>query len=172
MRLLTDAKCLRVIDGDTILVMMVCPCCRICSQQRVRLARLDAPELKGPQACQGLTAKLALAAMIEGRDVKLGVKKTWPDKYGRVIAEVYHDGVNVTDRMVHLHYGTFWISNQNAVVRIGDAITIFPDTVKPGDVLPPLADVEDGETWPQQPSPGTTADDGQEPLSGPGYLII
>lgn len=102
-RLLSDGQCLRVIDGDTILAMMMCPCCNVQSKQRIRLARIDAPELKGPDRAAAERSKAILAAACQGAALKLGVNRSWPDKYGRVIAEVIVNGVNMSDMM--LAYG-------------------------------------------------------------------
>lgn len=100
MRARSKAKCLRAIDGDTLLVELTCPCCKIVSQQRVRLARLDAPELKGPNRHAAQAAKHYLAAIVDGQEIEVMVVRAWPDKYGRVLAEVYHGGQCLTDVMV------------------------------------------------------------------------
>ena len=65
------------IDGDTL----------VCNRQKVRLANVDAPELK---AAGGRNAKRRLQALVEGRDVVL--KKYGQDRYGRLLAEAFVDG--------------------------------------------------------------------------------
>lgn len=94
------AKVLRVIDGDTIIVEFSCPVCCMKSEQRVRLARIDAPELDGPRNPQAAWSKQHLDEMIGGKVVELSICQKWPDRYGRVISEVIIDGVNVSNQMV------------------------------------------------------------------------
>jgi micrococcal nuclease len=100
MRTLTVAACLRVIDGDTILCSLVCPCCRVVSEQRIRLAGIDAPELTDDQPAPGQQAKQYLAAIIEGKIIEVMVTKTWPDRYGRVLGRVYYRGEDICARMI------------------------------------------------------------------------
>lgn len=99
-RLRTDGKCLRVIDGDTLLCRIICPCCRVESEQRVRLSRIDAPELKGSDRAKGLLSKKRLAETVEGMAIKVSVTRAWPDRYGRVLAEVEVAGINLSDMML------------------------------------------------------------------------
>lgn len=100
-RLLTDGRCLRVVDGDTLLCRIVCPCCRIESEQRIRLARINAPELKGEHAAAGRLAKTRLKFLCEGKQIKVCVKIAWPDRYGRVIAEVWCETENMSDTLLN-----------------------------------------------------------------------
>lgn len=98
-RLRTEAKCLRVIDGDTILCRLICPCCKIESEQRVRLARIDAPELRGPQQHLARCSRDRLRELVQGKKITVSVTRSWPDKYGRVLAEVSIDDINVSNWM-------------------------------------------------------------------------
>jgi micrococcal nuclease len=65
------------IDGDTL----------VCNRQKVRLANVDAPELK---AAGGREAKRRLQALVQGREVAL--KPHGQDRYGRLLAEAFVDG--------------------------------------------------------------------------------
>jgi len=67
----------RVIDGDTIIV----------GTNRVRLAEIDAPEMKRPY---GAEAKKALSDMILHRTVVVQWKRR--GRYRRIIGQVYLDG--------------------------------------------------------------------------------
>ncbi|HEX6266583.1 MAG TPA: thermonuclease family protein [Burkholderiales bacterium] len=69
-------RCL-AIDGDTL----------VCNRQKVRLLNVDAAELSEPG---GAAAKRRLQALVRGRVVTL--KPYGPDRYGRLLAEVYVDG--------------------------------------------------------------------------------
>ena len=76
----------RVVDGDTFI---------LANGERVRLLGIDAPELHagrrghpGPFPEPGaVEARAALAAMIEGRRVRL--ERHGRDRYGRTLARVY-----------------------------------------------------------------------------------
>lgn len=75
-------------DGDTF-VMKVGD-----DEITVRIYGMDAPETK--QAF-GTTAKKRLAALVEGRDVKVVKKGT---SYGRVVGDVYLDDMRVSEKMI------------------------------------------------------------------------
>lgn len=108
MRGLTAGTCLRVVDGDTILARIICPCCHVESQQRIRLARINAPELKGPTAGAGRQAKAYLGKLCRPGPIMVMIAKAWPDRYGRVLAEVYADRLNMSDMMLEAHLALPW----------------------------------------------------------------
>lgn len=76
------AKCITVIDGDTVIVEESDG-----SRFRIRLAFIDAPEMKQPG---GVKAKEYLTSLLKGKDVI--VKFSSIDKYGRIIGVVYREG--------------------------------------------------------------------------------
>lgn len=84
-------RVVRVIDGDTFEIEM---------GERVRLAGVDAPELKGRGAKKGREASDVLKELIEGRRVRL-VQPWWGrmqdrDVYGRLVRLAYlEDGRSV-----------------------------------------------------------------------------
>lgn len=81
-------------DGDTIR----------CGGERVRIAGIDAPELKRcprTRVCvpgDGQASKRALASMIAGRE--LTIVRTGRDRYGRTLARVYAGGRNVACELI------------------------------------------------------------------------
>ena len=78
-------------DGDT---------CRTTSGEKIRLACIDTPELKG-QGTQPQRAKAArdrLRGMVVGRSVSF--RRITIDRYGRTVGELYVDGMNVQQAMV------------------------------------------------------------------------
>jgi len=94
----------RVIDGDTIIIRVASPstiptnrasplACG--SLQRVRLAEIDAPELKEPG---GQESKQALSDMILHRQVSI----TWTHRgrYRRIIGQVHLDGLSINRKLV------------------------------------------------------------------------
>ena len=78
-------------DGDT---------CRTTADEKIRLACIDTPELRGKRA-QPERAKAArdrLRGMVVGRSVT--IRRITIDRYGRTIGELYIDGMNVQQTMV------------------------------------------------------------------------
>ena len=81
----------RCYDGDT---------CTTTAGEKIRLACIDTPELRGKRADPG-PARLArdhLRAMVVGRQV--GIRRITTDRYGRTVAELYANGINVQQAMV------------------------------------------------------------------------
>ncbi len=87
----TQALVLYVSDGDSIVVRFN----NSDEKQRVRLATIDAPELK---QSFGLESKESLAKLIGRKTVSLNVMGV--DKYGRQIAEVYLADLNINQAQV------------------------------------------------------------------------
>lgn len=89
-----DATVLRIIDGDTIDVAIRWDIgFKIVAEtkQRLRLAGINAPEVRGPERPAGLAATQWLAIHLPvGSTVKLQTLKD-PDAFGRYIATLWHD---------------------------------------------------------------------------------
>jgi endonuclease YncB( thermonuclease family) len=83
----TNAKVLRVLDGDTIEVAV-----------KVRLNRIDAPETKGIEKEMGLVTKERLTERLSGKTVQLQIAAN--DVYYRLLSEVVIDGINVNDELL------------------------------------------------------------------------
>ena len=87
-------------DGDT---------CRTTAGERIRLACIDTPELKGKSAkpAPAMAAKYRLNGMLMGQ--KVGIRRITTDRYGRTVAELFIDGTNVQQAMVASgHAEIFW----------------------------------------------------------------
>ena len=87
-------------DGDT---------CRTTAGEKIRLACIDTPELRGKRA-QPERAKAArdhLRAMVVGKPVSL--RRITVDRYGRTVGELFVDGMNVQQAMVaSRHAEIYW----------------------------------------------------------------
>lgn len=87
-------------DGDTIVVAID----QGFSQFRletVRMARINTPEVTGPEKSQGLISRDRLRSLLPvGQKVQLVTYKNGEDKYGRYLADVYVDGVCINDLLV------------------------------------------------------------------------
>jgi micrococcal nuclease len=99
-----NAHVLYVYDGDTITVDAELGF-SIHKEEKLRFARINTPELKGSERPQGLIARDALRELIDGKDITFTDEGT--GKYGRTIAEVYYDTINVNDWLVRNGYAEY-----------------------------------------------------------------
>ena len=78
-------------DGDT---------CTTTTGEKVRLACIDTPELKGENAkpAPAMAAKYHLNGMLMSQ--KVGIRRITTDRYGRTVAELFINGANVQQSMV------------------------------------------------------------------------
>ena len=87
-------------DGDT---------CTTSTGEKIRLACIDTPELRGKRA-DPVPAKAArdhLRALVVGRNV--GIRRITTDRYGRTVAELFVDGSNVQQQLVASgHADIYW----------------------------------------------------------------
>lgn len=87
------AKVIAVLDGDTVLVL------RGTQKVKVRMVDIDAPERQQPY---GRRSRRALCEMVCRREVQLETRAV--DQYGRLLATLYVDGINVNQEMVRQGY--------------------------------------------------------------------
>ena len=78
-------------DGDT---------CTTTAGEKIRLACIDTPELRGKRAdhIPATAARNHLRSLVVGRTV--GIRRITTDSYGRTVAEVFVDGSNVQQQLV------------------------------------------------------------------------
>lgn len=98
-----DAKVIRIVDGDTIDVMKPDQT----KKTRIRLDGIDSPEPKQPF---GTFAKKTLGDLTFGKTVT--VTPRTKDFFGRTVAQVKADGIDVNNRMVEM--GAAWWYEQYA----------------------------------------------------------
>jgi endonuclease YncB( thermonuclease family) len=103
-----SAQVLLVCDGDTILVARDCLEGESKRQEYIRLAAIDAPEMRGPDARMALWSQQFLEKWILGQVVTVTPRRIWRDPYHRIIATVTFGGKDV---------GTCLLENGHAVVR-------------------------------------------------------
>ena len=87
-------------DGDT---------CRTTTGEKIRLACIDTPELRGRKADPepAAAARDYLRGMVVGQ--KVGIRRITEDRYGRTVAELYLKGTNVQQKLVASgHAEIFW----------------------------------------------------------------
>jgi micrococcal nuclease len=93
-----NANVIRVIDGDTVVATFDLGF-DINITRKIRLLNIDAPERYGHTRTAGDRSKLHLARLIKGGDVVV-VTQNREDSFGRVLGEIYKDGVNLNNQMV------------------------------------------------------------------------
>lgn len=99
-----SAKVIAVMDGDTLMVL------RGSHKLKVRLANIDAPEKAQPF---GKQSRQSLLEMVGRKQVQIDSRAV--DQYGRTIARVTVDGVDVNQAQVKLGYawaGASWRQNR------------------------------------------------------------
>lgn len=121
-----DGTCVRVIDGDTVVLRLaktftqdvdfgfyVRDTMSLTKTAEVtfRLIGINAPEIEGAQKPRGLVSKAALEALIVGKALQVVSHKT--DKYGRWLADIYLPGdtVSVSQKMIAGGFALPWDGN-------------------------------------------------------------
>src|SRR3954463_11242786 len=106
-----DATVVHAIDGDTVDVRLSNG--RV---ERVRILGADTPETKDPRKpvqCYGPEASAYTHGRLEGRRVALETDAVTRDKYGRLLAYVYVDGVRYDDELLRLGYARLLVIPPN-----------------------------------------------------------
>ncbi|NQX76923.1 MAG: thermonuclease family protein [Gilvibacter sp.] len=67
---------------------------------KLRLYGIDTPELRGAEREDGLRVRDIVREMILGKDVEIHSYKDKQGKYGRYLATIIVDGVNVNEWLV------------------------------------------------------------------------
>lgn len=93
------AKLVRVIDGDTV-VLDVDLGFAVTVRETFRLAGINAPEVRGIDREQGLSAASFLHEMIGGSPVEIFTLKDKQEKYGRYLATLAIGATNINAEMV------------------------------------------------------------------------
>lgn len=99
-------------DGDTCTVDIDLGLSMWVHGERVRLHRINAPELKGDERPLGEKAREALKALVLGKQVVLQTLKDEREKYGRYLGEIWleQDGkkpLNVNDALVRAKHAKY-----------------------------------------------------------------
>ena len=107
---LTSVAIASCYDGDT---------CRTNNGERIRLACIDTPELRGKRAQPGpaIAARDYLRSLVVGHEV--GFRRITTDRYDRTVAELFVGGKNVQQQLVVSgHAEVYWeYANQCAWTR-------------------------------------------------------
>ena len=115
---INQGRCIKVYDGDTITIASKLPYKHSPIYRfSVRLNGIDTPEIKGKDEDEkkcAVLARDALKDLIVGRKVELRNVQT--EKYGRILAEVYCDNINLNE----------WMVNQRFAVKYDGGTKVSP----------------------------------------------
>lgn len=98
------ARCVRVIDGDTV-ELDVDLGFEIRFLQRFRIVGIDTPEIFGvrkdsSEYAAGMAAKLRVEELILGKDLEVETERDRTDKYGRYLGRIVVAGVDVGQTLI------------------------------------------------------------------------
>jgi micrococcal nuclease len=106
------ALVLSVYDGDTCTVDIDLGLKAWIKNEKLRLLRINAPELRGEDREAGILSRDFLRSLIDGKEIFIQTSKDKQGKYGRYLAEIFlkdENGkwVNVNDLMVEKGYAVY-----------------------------------------------------------------
>lgn len=104
---------LDIYDADTITVIIDLGF-NVLTKVKLRLFGINAPEMRGSEKKRGTAARDYLRERLAGQTVALETHKlVHQGKYGRYLAEVYIDDVNINEELVIKGHAEFKIYGQN-----------------------------------------------------------
>ncbi|MDI6767243.1 MAG: thermonuclease family protein [Bacteroidota bacterium] len=83
------ARVVEIYDGDTCTIDIDLGFSTWLKGEKIRLLRINAPEVKGSSRIKGIKSRDALKKMILGKDIFLQTIKDRKEKYGRYLGEVW-----------------------------------------------------------------------------------
>ncbi len=104
------ARVQSVYDGDTCRVDVDLGLGIWLRNEKLRLVRINAPEMTGPEKAAGTTARDFLRELIDGKEIIIETVKDRRGKYGRYLAEIW------------IQQGECWINVNDALVTAGHAV--------------------------------------------------
>lgn len=92
---------LSVHDGDTLTIDLPCDIDAVCKHIPIRINGIDAPELhdKRPEMRQLAAQATEKVREMTGKEHKVELRIVGRDKYFRLDADVYSDGISVADTL-------------------------------------------------------------------------
>ncbi len=105
------ANVVEVYDGDTCTVEIDLGMYTWLKTQKLRLHRINAPEMRGPEKEAGTRSRDYLRGLILGKSIILETIKDSTEKYGRYLAEIWlvQEGAwaNVNDLLVQSGHAVY-----------------------------------------------------------------
>lgn len=84
----------KVYDGDTITVDIDLGLNIVVKEEKIRLHRINAPEVKGKEKSKGIKSRDYLAKLLLEKPIVLKTIKDKKGKFGRYIGEIYLEDLN------------------------------------------------------------------------------
>jgi micrococcal nuclease len=99
---ITRGRVIKVYDGDTITVASHIPECNKKTYKfSIRLRGIDSPEIRSSSVFEKQNAMLSRDSLHEKIHNKyIDIKNVTTEKYGRLLADIYINGVNINEWMV------------------------------------------------------------------------
>jgi micrococcal nuclease len=99
------AKVTSVYDGDTCTVDIDLGIHTWIKGEKIRLNRINAPEVKGSEKAKGLKSRDFLRSKIDGKEITIETIKDKQEKYGRYLGEIWLEEskgnfININDLLV------------------------------------------------------------------------
>ena len=94
----------KVYDGDTVTVDIDLGFDVILKDQKIRLTKINAPEVRGEQRPEGLKSRDALRDKIGNKWIRIKTQKDKKGKYGRWLGELWLDDECVNDWLLKEGY--------------------------------------------------------------------
>ena len=89
-----------VYDGDTVTADIDLGFHTWLRGEKLRLSRINTPEVRGIERPQGLISRDWLRERINGKQIIIKTSKDKKGKYGRYLVEIFLDDVNINDELV------------------------------------------------------------------------
>ena len=89
-----------VYDGDTVTADIDLGFDVWRHNEKLRLSRINTPEVRGKERPQGLISRDWLREKIKGKEVIIKTIKDKKGKFGRYLVEIYFDKININDELV------------------------------------------------------------------------
>ena len=87
----------KVYDGDTVTVDIDLGFDVVLKDQKIRLTKINAPEVRGEQRPEGLKSRDALRDKIGNKWIRIKTQKDKKGKYGRWLGEIWLEDVCIND---------------------------------------------------------------------------
>jgi micrococcal nuclease len=97
-----------VYDGDTVTAVVDLGFLHY-QEMKLRLYGIDTPELRGPEREQGLIVRDIVREMILDKEVEIHSFKDKQGKFGRYLATILIDGLNLNDWLVENGHATVYL---------------------------------------------------------------
>lgn len=93
------ADIVSVFDGDTCTAIVDLGM-RVSVEITIRLAKINAPEVRGANRLKGIEARDFLRSKVLMKSVLIKTYKDKTEKFGRWLADIWLDGVNINQLMI------------------------------------------------------------------------